>query len=183
MLEYDDTDQAIRKNVDIDDKIKCSDFFMDNINHDNIKSNFDLNKEQPNTIFINYNGLKKLICKSNKIIGNELLDLFNIKEDTRYLRKETEIIKFIQLYLDELNIKYIFQYTIKTYKIDLYLPNNNLVIEIDEFNHIDRCPIYESKREIYIKKKLNCNFLRINPDCNNFTLAKCIAMITKYLYM
>jgi len=178
LLDYVDTDDAIRKHIDKNNK-----FNINNFNIDSIISNFDINKQHPNTIFINTNGLKKLLCKSNKIISNEILNIFNMKEDTRYLRKELEIIKFIQLYLDELNIKYIFQYSINNYKIDLYLPDNNIAIEIDEFNHINRCKIYELNRESYIKIKLNCKFIRINPDDKQFEMAKCIALITKHIFI
>jgi len=98
------------------------------------------------------------------ILKEDILDFFNIKEDTRYLRKEIEIVKYIQLYLDELNIKYIHQYIIANYKVDLYLPDNNLIIEIDEYNHINRNKNYELIREKYIINKLNSRIIRYNPS-------------------
>jgi prophage antirepressor-like protein len=71
MLDYDDTDQAIRKNVDIDDKIKCSDFFIGPVwetgpnNIDN-KINLILENEDKKTIFINESGFYSLILTSKK---------------------------------------------------------------------------------------------------------------------
>ena len=57
----------------------------------------------------------------------------NINIDTKYLRKELEIITFFEKYLQKINIVYILQKSVKKYKINLYLPNNNIAIKIDEY--------------------------------------------------
>ena len=70
-----------------------------------------------------------------------------------------------------------FQYYIDGYKIDLYFPDYNLAIEVDEFNHKDRDKLYENKREEYIKEKLGCKFIRFNPDEKNFNIGNIISNI------
>ena len=72
-----------------------------------------------------------------------------------------------------------FQKSVKNFRIDLYLLNQKLAIEIDEHNHADRDPTYEREREMYIKAQLGCKFLRINPDSKGFKLSTCDGRIMK----
>jgi very-short-patch-repair endonuclease len=136
--------------------------------------------EHPQTIYINLNGVKKLLTKCNNVYPSEFADMFEIKLNTKYLRKEIEIVTFISYYLNELDIKYEYQKIVNKYKIDLHISEFKLAIKIDEFNHKDRNIKYEKEREIYISKSLSCIFLRFNPDDKKFNLFKCIAIITKY---
>ena len=66
-------------------------------------------------------------------------------------------------------VKMIQQCSLLNYKIDLYLPNHRLTIEIDEKNHVDRDEEKEEKREKEIKQSLNFVFIRINSDSKKFT--------------
>ncbi|MFM7985831.1 MAG: hypothetical protein ACKPKO_41605, partial [Candidatus Fonsibacter sp.] len=100
-------------------------------------------------------------------------------EETRNIRKEKEIISFIQDVLVQMMIPFEFQKNVNDFRIDLYLPDQNIAIEIDENNHAERDPLYEVEREAYIKNKLGCKFLRINPDADNFKLSSCIGIIMK----
>ena len=72
-----------------------------------------------------------------------------------------------------------FQKNVNNFRIDLYLPDQKLAIEIDEHNHADRDPSYERERETYIKAQLGCKFFRINPDSEGFKLSTCIGRIMK----
>ena len=53
-------------------------------------------------------------------------------------------------------VKMIEQYFVLGKKIDLYLPDHKLAIEVDE--------------KINQKKKVGCKFIRINPDSENFNI-------------
>ena len=46
------------------------------------------------------------------------------------------------------------QYSMDQYKIDLYFPKHKLVIECDEFGHLDIDIKYEVKRQKDIERKL-----------------------------
>ncbi|MFM7989330.1 MAG: hypothetical protein ACKPKO_59450, partial [Candidatus Fonsibacter sp.] len=96
-----------------------------------------------------------------------------------YLRNDIEIIGFLQGVLLEMMIPFEFQKNVNNFRIDLYLPDQKIAIEIDENNHADRDPLYEIEREEYIKKKLGCKFIRINPDAENFKLSSWIGIIMK----
>ena len=94
----------------------------------------------------------------------------------RYLPKETEIIGFLK---DFLSVRYTvtLQHKVFPYRIDLYIHELCIAIECDEFNHQDRDATYEKKRQDYIENKLECKFIRFNPDDPNFKLSKLCADI------
>ena len=64
------------------------------------------------------------------------------------------------------------------YRIDLYFHDYRLAIELDEFGHCDRDIEYEKERKKILKKELNCVFIRINLDKEDFT---CFKDIMKYV--
>ena len=65
-----------------------------------------------------------------------------------------------------------------SYRIDLYFLDYRLAIEVDGFNHYVRDIEKESKRQKYIEKKLNCNFIWNDPYENNFNVLK---LLIKYI--
>ena len=71
------------------------------------------------------------------------------------------------------------QKAVNNFRIDLYLPDQRLAIEIDEFNHKDRDDHYEKERERIIIECLNCCFIRIDPDNKDFKLSTCLGQITR----
>ena len=56
------------------------------------------------------------------------------------------------------------------YRIDLYFPDYNLAIECDENGHSDRSLAEEIQRQRRITKKINCQWLRFNPDSTDFNI-------------
>ena len=65
-----------------------------------------------------------------------------------------------------------------SYRIDLYFLDYRFAIEVDGFNHYVRDIEKESKRQKYIEKKLNCNFIWNDPNENNFNVLK---LLIKYI--
>ena len=43
-------------------------------------------------------------------------------------------------------------------------------MEVDEKGHADRNIAYEIKRQKAMEEKLNCKFIRINPDAENYDI-------------
>ena len=62
------------------------------------------------------------------------------------------------------------QYSVLTYRVDLYFHDYELAIEVDEKGHNDRD--YEKQRQKKIEKKLGCKFITINPNEENFKISK-----------
>ena len=62
------------------------------------------------------------------------------------------------------------QHYVLSYKIDVYFVKYKLAVEIDENNHEQRDNEKELTRENAIKQKLECKFIRINPDDDKFSI-------------
>ena len=74
------------------------------------------------------------------------------------------------------------QYSVlKKYIIDLYFHKHKLAAEVDEKGHKDRDINIEIERQEAIKEKLNCVFIRINTDEQNFNIFKAINEIHRQI--
>ena len=93
------------------------------------------------SIYINEAGVRRLVIKSQKPQASELAKQLGIKEETRHLRKEIEIVGFIQEMLTQVMIPFEFQKSVATYRIDLYLPTLKLALKIDENSHLTENPL------------------------------------------
>ena len=100
------------------------------------------------------------------------------KFNIRSARFEYKYLNEIQDFLDAVNIRYILQYLVGNYRIDLYVPQYSIAIEIDEEEHKYKRD-YDIKRQNYIEKQIHCKFIRINEgeSCGSV-----MARITKEIY-
>ena len=99
--------------------------------------------------------------------------------DHKYVKKETETLTYILKAFKGEDMQD--QYYVDGYKIDLYFPEYGLAIECDEFDHKDRDIEYEVKRQKHIENKLNCHFIRYNPDADDFDPFHLINKIYQHL--
>ncbi|MFM7981078.1 MAG: BRO family protein, partial [Candidatus Fonsibacter sp.] len=166
-LGYKNTKQAVIKNVITNNKRRLSE----------LKSQAKFECNDANTIYINEAGLRSLIITSQLPTASDLATQLGISVETRYVRKETDIVGFIQDVPTQMMAPFEFQHNVSNFRIELYLPDQKLAIEIDEHNNADRDPSYEEEREMYIKTQLGCKSLRINPDSEGFKLSTCIGRI------
>ena len=67
------------------------------------------------------------------------------------------------------------------YRIDLYFCNYKLAAEVDEKGHKDRSDEYETQRQEAIDTELDCKFIRINPDEENFNIFKARNKIFRHI--
>ena len=86
------------------------------------------------------------------------------------LKKESSVLESIMDTFEEENMET--QYSVLTYRIDLYFHDYKLAIEIDEKGHKDRNDDYEIQRQKEIETELSCKFIRINPHEENFSISK-----------
>ena len=137
--------------------------------------------------------------KINYMLTNETLELvkntFNLKNryvtrigDSRYLNiimsLENQTIGFIaNSFKSSVEIKRqkMFKNEFNEYRVDLYFPTHNLVVECDENNHEDRNLLYEKEREKYILS-LGNTFIRFNPNDKLFDLSFVFREINKILF-
>ena len=60
------------------------------------------------------------------------------------------------------------QYSVLSYKIDLYFHKYKLAIEADELGHADRNINNEIEGQRALERETNCVLIRINPDERGF---------------
>ena len=176
ILGYKNTEQAIRVNVNFNYKKKACDLLKENKLLESRK------KLSHNTMFINKKGINQLLIASKKPGSIDLSNFFGMNVLDKLPYKETEVVNQLAKFFDEAKIVYIYQKQIikdscSKYFTDLYLPDYKLAIEIDEMGHKNRNFFYEENRQTYIENKLNCKFLRFNPDEKNFCIFRVIGKI------
>ena len=72
------------------------------------------------------------------------------------------------------------QYSVDKYRIDLYFIDYKLAIECDENSH-NLKKENDEIRQNYIESKLNCKFIRYNPEEKDFNIFKVIGEIYEHL--
>ena len=95
------------------------------------------------------------------------------------LTKEQSVLKLIMNAFEGKNMQT--QYSVLGYRIDLYFHDYKLVIEADEKGHEDRNIDHEIKRQKALEKELSCDFIRINPDEEDFNIFKAINEIHRQI--
>ena len=73
------------------------------------------------------------------------------------------------------------QYSVLDYRVDFYFHDDKLAIEIDENGHSVRIIDYEIKRQKAIKQELGCDFIRTDPDKEDFDIFKANNEIFRYI--
>ena len=73
------------------------------------------------------------------------------------------------------------QYSVLSYRIDLYFHKYKLAIEVDELGHADRNINNEIERQKALERELDCVFIRTNPDEKNFNIVKEINKIYRHI--
>jgi very-short-patch-repair endonuclease len=141
-------------------------------------------QDRLNACYINKKGLTEFLLKTHKPYDkgfvNMLIDKFDLNLALKIDSKEQKYIQMIKEAFSHEKMKH--QYTVSSYRIDLYFPQYRIAVECDEHGHRDRDPYYEQQREEHIKAKLSCVFLRFNPDEPCFSIFKVINSLIKIMY-
>ena len=123
----------------------------------------------------------ELLVGSQQPLVKELAEYMGIKIiGHKYVCKEASTIYTIQKVSEGISMKR--QFSIRSYRIDLYFPEHKLAIECDEYDHKDRDINYEIRWLKFIEDQLNCKFIRYNPDAKDFTIESVLNKIFLYIY-
>ena len=95
------------------------------------------------------------------------------------LTKEQSILKSVMDAFEVENIQT--RYSALGYRIDLYFYDYKLAIELDEKGHKDRNIDHEINRQMAIEKEIGCEFIRINPDEENFNIFRSVNEIQRHI--
>ena len=123
----------------------------------------------------------ELLIGSQQLLAKDLAEYMGIKIiGYKYVCKEASTIYTIQKVFEGISMKQ--QFSIGSYRIDLYFSEDKLAIQWDEHDHKDRYINYERRRQAFIEDLLNCKFIRYNPDAEDFTTEKVLNKIFQYIY-
>ena len=95
------------------------------------------------------------------------------------MAKEQSVLKSVMDAFEEENTQT--QYSVLGYRIDLYFHDYRLAIEVDEKGNKDGNTDPEIQRQKALEKELGCEFVRINPDKENFNIFKTINQIHRHI--
>lgn len=127
------------------------------------------------------NKLRKIIISSIDERKNMLINLagFNFSENDKKYYTDCIITAFAKNLIIES------KYKIGEYVVDMYIPDYNLVIELDRKYKSDYNKKYEKKRKQYIQDnmddKLVCKFITFDPHKPMFNMNKVISEIYEFM--
>jgi very-short-patch-repair endonuclease len=139
---------------------------------------------QGKSLYINENGVKHLLRHSKKLpilikqVANHCCISINITNDIIISKEQNELDKIYKVFRDD---EISLQHKVGKYFIDLYFPKYHLAIECDENDHRGRNQEDEKNREKYISEKLDCKFIRFNPDGKNYDIFELIKNIHNHI--
>ena len=136
-------------------------------------------KKQPNRRFLHNDLALKVImdcrtdksCNFKRKLGFKVHDVINTKEQT--------VLEPIKNAFEGEDMQS--QYSVLDYRIDLYFHEYKLAIAVDELGHADRNFSDEIERQKALEKELDCVFIRINPDKENFNIFEEINKIHRHI--
>lgn len=134
-------------------------------------------------IYINNSGLQIVIERSRKPEATEIAKLanLNVVKEVPEASVIGEIIKtFGRKYKIDDQKQFIFEGN--KCRADLFFPQLDLAIEIDEDGHKDRDPEYEQKRQAYMEHELGWKVIRVNPHEQTFTTADACGLIFDFIF-
>lgn len=119
---------------------------------------------------INIDGIKLILIKVRRSAAIDFADVLGL--DVIPMKKEQEYIRIIKAAFKHLEVYE--QYPVRNYKVDLYIPSLNLVVECDEYGHEHYDIEKEIQRQLFIEKELKARFIRFNPDASDFNIGDVI---------
>ena len=132
-------------------------------------------------LYINEEGMRELLVGSQQPLAKKLAGYMGIKMiGHKYVRKEASTIYAIKKVFEGISMKQ--QFSIGTYRINLYFSEHKLAIDCDEHDHKGRDIKYEIRQQSFIENQLNCKFIRYNPDAKHFTIQGALNRIFQYIY-
>ena len=130
-------------------------------------------------MFLNQNGVKRLIANSRKPLALEMAKLLGIQIfDCKMARYEAVTLRDIMKAFD--GEEMVLQYHVGSFQLDMYFPKYKLALECDEKSHRKYIEA-DAERQAYIETQLNCAFIRFSPHNKSFCIFKLINKIRLHM--
>lgn len=127
------------------------------------------NRDTPVIAMANVDNLMKLVMSSARV---SLEKKRKILGDIEYLPvrvyTEVEIHTNVKRALAHMDVR--FQYVVGTYRVDMFLPAHNIVVECDEYDHPSYSESEDADRTEYISRELKCRWVRYDPYAEDFNI-------------
>ena len=136
-------------------------------------------KKQVNRIFIDEKLAIKVIIDCRTKSAHKFRTRLGLKQYHVILTKEQSVLIKIMSTFEGENMQT--QYNVLSYRIDLYFHDYKLAIEIDEKEHRVKNIDYEIKRQKVIEQELDCKFIRIDLDKEDFDIFKIVNEIFRHI--
>lgn len=140
-------------------------------------SSADKGKNLQKYVYLSHKGLEKLLFLSRSDEAIKLVELMGIHCVRKWFPSvENDIMLNVTHAFKGEKIKR--QYMCDKYRIDLYFIDYKIAVECDELQHDAQVnKQLDSKREEFIKNKLNCEFIRFKPLEKEFSVFELIGKI------
>ena len=139
-----------------------------------------LKNSQRDEYYISEDVIRELLLRSQQPLAKQLAEYMGTKIiEYKYVRKEAGTIYTIQKIFQGISMKQ--QFSIGSYRIDLYFPEHKLPTKCNEHDYKDRDIDYEISRPAFMEDQLSCKFIRYNPDAKDFTIEKLLNKIFQYI--
>jgi very-short-patch-repair endonuclease/urease beta subunit len=127
--------------------------------------------------FLTMKGLKRLVGACRTTEANTFANVIGMeKRDYAVWSIEGKTLKCIADSFQGEVIYY--QHTVNNYRVDMYMPVYNLVIECDELHHLKSTNlIADVDRQKYIEDAIGCTFIRFQPYSDDFNMFEVINRI------
>jgi very-short-patch-repair endonuclease len=134
-------------------------------------------KNRQKYLYLTHKGLERVLFLSRSDEAIKLVELMGIKSVRKWFPSvENDIMLNVTHAYKGENIKR--QYMCDKYRIDLYFIDYKIAVECDELHHDTQVnKQLDSKREEFIKRKLNCEFIRFKPFEKEFSVFELIGKI------
>lgn len=174
ILEYVNSNKALQMHVKSKHKKELKEFQeVDGVSYNDGKA-----------VYISKKGFERLLMKSKtvraKSVTKQLVETFNLDVQLVDESKEQACIGAIIETLS--HHPHQTQFSIGSYRIDLYFTELKLAVECDEHDHRDRNASQEIARQAFIEKQLGCQFYRFNPDAKDFSIYRTIGDLVRLIY-
>ena len=147
-------------------------------NQDRMKMKTKTNGGEQDASYLTYTGLMRFISRTRSPRTIEFINKIGLTINTQFFSSpECDTLRCIMDAFQ--NEEMVEQYTVLTYRLDLYFPRYKLAIECDENHHNQFADDY---RELKIKKNIpDCVFIRFKPFDKNFNIFKVINQIYQHI--
>jgi very-short-patch-repair endonuclease len=135
----------------------------------------------PNRLYVNQRGILKLVVTCRKPEALVFAHSLGLNVETFFCAsKEQHTLTIIATAFSHL--KQETQRSVGKYRVDLYFPDQRIVVECDEHGHKGYSKSQDQDRQQFIEQQLNCTFVRYDPDQEDFNIGEVIHKLLRMIY-